>query len=303
MNIIKFKDVIRIGDVLFNRYLKGKYAYFVHMRYAVPFDLISVGDYVAIENDIDILLKSDTPRWDMQKGDIAAYVDESKTDEANSIGEFVRSNKFTTDECVTLDEVKRFRTWLASNLLEFDLNNHGCPRYSLYTEQFTHVLEYYSKGMYDDVCKWLTEIKPATSIQDVQLGCGCNMKPTDIFPVVEHCRALNEYRSHIYALMVHEFSQVDFWTQFPAEFIVEFKCYIDNIITLKLPLKPNERSSAFVDCECFNDTAQLVHMETLSKLSTALGYLAQDLISGNRNFIRDAFHKWAAELYEAMEWQ
>ena len=49
MNIIKFKDIIVNGDDVFNKKFKGKYAYWVHMKYAMSFDDISTTDYVRYE--------------------------------------------------------------------------------------------------------------------------------------------------------------------------------------------------------------------------------------------------------------
>ena len=51
MNIIKFKDQIRPLDDLFNTYLKGKYAYWIQMRYVVPFEYISQAEYIKYESD------------------------------------------------------------------------------------------------------------------------------------------------------------------------------------------------------------------------------------------------------------
>ena len=115
MNIIKLKDQIRPGDDLFNTYLKGKYAYWIQMRYIVPFDFISTGQYVDMESDITKLtgwkergLKCPDPYyWDLRVSNIEAWVDSEGTEEANNLNKFLIHNKFTADSTVSAPPRRR----------------------------------------------------------------------------------------------------------------------------------------------------------------------------------------------------
>ena len=67
MNIIKLQDKIMpegcVKSSFFNKYLKGKYAYWVRMRYIVPFDTMGYDAYVACEEDINKLLPNENGEY------------------------------------------------------------------------------------------------------------------------------------------------------------------------------------------------------------------------------------------------
>lgn len=313
MNLIKFKDQIRPGDDLFNTYLKGKYAYWIQMRYIVPFEFIDTRKYVEMEGDSTILTgwrdrgcaQPDPYYWDIRSGNIEAWVDIEGTEEANSINRFSIHNNFTSDSDITLDEIKKFRTWLAATLLRFDQANDGSQIHRLYNEDITEMLKYYAGGMYDPCVKALSKLGNTISIDRiVNSECGCS--GTNLSGLYnEHlstCDPLYAYRKYMYDQMVHAFSNIDFWTRFPELFIKEFKQYIDNIIQLNLPLKGTSWLSTFVDCTCHMNSDQLMYMEILKRLSKALEYIRLDDVTGNLNFISKALRDWSTELYEAMEW-
>ena len=307
MNIIKFKDQIRPFDDLFNTYLKGKYAYWIRMRYVVPFEFISDVDYVSMEGDIDILLNSDVKYWDINKGDIQMYVNSELTDSANNIIPFVRSNTFSTDSDLTIDEVKKFRRWLAETLLSFDRNMNGNQKNQLYTESFTKVLEYYANDMYNDVVKALLEINSEFNISNPKLsncGCGVGTDLSSLYGVASVlCNPVELYRKHIYNEMVKKFSDVDFWQNYSDEFLIEFKAYIDNIISLNLPLKISPYVSNFQDCSCTGqDEPQKAYMDILKRLSKSLQYIFDGDTKGHLNYISTAFIDWSTQLYEYMQW-
>lgn len=314
MNLIKFKDQIRPGDDLFNTYLKGKYAYWIQMRYIVPFAFIDAGKYVEFESDITKLTgwkdrgcsKPDPYYWDIQSGNIEAWVDIEGTEEANNINKFLVHNNFTSDSDITIDQIKKFRTWIATTLLSFDRRSDGTQKHKLYNEDLTEVLDYYARGMYNQCVKSLAKLNNAISVDKiVSSTCGCNSGSNLAGLYNESlstCDPLHAYRKYIYDQMISAFSNLDFWYQFPEPFLKEFKQYIDNIIQLNLPLRGAEWVNAFVDCACHSNTDQLNFQEILRRLSKALEYLRLDEISGNINFISKAFRDWATELYEMMEW-
>lgn len=314
MNIIKLKDQIRPGDDLFNTYLKGKFAYWIQMRYIVPFDFINRGQYVEMENDITKLtgwrergLKCPDPYyWDLQSGNIEAWVDAEGTEDANNINKFVVHNKFTADSDLTIDEIKRFRTWLATILLSFDCRADGTPKHAIYNEDTTEMLEYYAGGMYDKCVKSLMKLGNSIAVNRLTMnecGCASGGNLAGLYnESLTNCDPLYTYRKYRYEQMVSVFSNIDFWTQFPEAFIKEFKQYIDNIIQLNLPLKGASWISSFVDCTCHTSSDQLVFVEILRRLSKALEYLRLDETTGNLNFISKALRDWSSELYEVMEW-
>lgn len=294
-------------DDLFNTYLKGKYAYWIRMRYVIPFDFISQTDYISFEDDVDKLLKSDVKYWDSEKGDLGIYIDVNGTDSANNIMPFVRANKFTTDDDLTIDEIKRFRTWLAETLLTFDSNMNGVQKNELYTESFTKVLEYYAGGMFNDVVKALMEIDVTFNISTPGVsncGCGSGTSLSDLYGWgADICDPLGMYRKHIYNEMVKKFSDVDFWSDFSDIFLIEFKAYIDNIIRLNLPLTASPYVSNFTDCSCVGqEDSQEAYMEILKRLSKSLEYIYSGETKGHLNYISKAFTDWSTTLYELMEW-
>ena len=312
MNIIKFKDQIRPGDNLFNTYLKGKYAYWIQMRYIVPFEFIDTAQYVKFESDINALIgnpcgKPEIHYWDILKKntDLMAWVDAEATEDANSIAPFRRHNQFTTDEDITIDEVKKFRTCLATTLLSFDARESGQQKYCLFSEDFTAVLQYYAVGMYDQCIKALSKVDSSAKVEKLSVSdCGCaGGNLSGLYSESLHtCDPVGMYRKYMYGEMVKAFSQIEFWDQFPTTFLWDFKKYIDNIIALNLPLKGSAWVSTFVDCTCQSNTDQMVYTESLRRLSKALNHIATEDIMGNKNFISKALSDWATDLYESMEW-
>lgn len=315
MNIIKFKDLLRADDPLFNKYLKGKYAYWVQMRYVVPFDCINSAEYVKFENDIKHLIgwrerglkRPVVPYWDLLdcKSNLEGWIDVEATESANNIMPFIRQNKFTTDEDITIDEIKKFRRWLAENLLEFDRNEGGTQKNSLFSEEFTSVLEYYAGGMFDKVTKALSRIPLDAGVDVLNVhksGCSVCNSTNPYTPLVSTCDALSIYRKYNYQEMVKKFSNPDFWCDFSNTFLLEFKQYIDNIIACNLPLVPVEYQSVFTDCTCQGNSDQIFGIEALRRLSKSLSYITDDDMTGHKNFIGKAFSDWATSLYENMEW-
>ena len=328
MNIIKFKDSLRPDDALFNTYLKGKYAYWVHMRYVVPFEVITPEEYVFCEHD-DAYLKKFTGKYrDLFKDKaLSAWVDEIETEALNDIQKYIQANKHTTDPALTIDDVKKFRTWLATELLLMDQTASGKQKHELYTEEFTHVLEYYAQGMYDDVIKWLNKygqtalnfntnrstcgcvptineftLNGTGTVGVTGVSCGCGSSANDInLSLLNTCDPILVYRQAIKAKMVEYFGDMNFWMQMSPEFLSVFKAYIDNIIRLNLPFGSLKYTN-FDDCLCGKSSSQLAAMEILGRLARALELMISGETVGNRNYITDAFMDWARDLYELMYW-
>lgn len=330
MNIIKLKD-IKMPDsdpksAFFNKYLKGKYAYWVQMRYIVPFGLEVVDDhligmkhegYVACENDITKLLQREDGTWPKPYGsenidlweskEYMRYVDEVETDKINSTVEYRLKNKYSPDENITVDELKQFRTWLAKELLLMDQSEGGEQKYIHFTSTETHVLEYYAKNMYDDTIKILGEFGgQQVSFNELsQSSCGCGSSNLSSLYGSELvvCDPISIYRKNIYNKMVEMFSGSEFWERWSKEFILEIKKYVDNIINMNLPMHNSNLGEVFNDCGCIpTDNHQESFIGILKRLSTSLDYIYNDKTSGHRNYIATALKDWASQLYESMQW-
>lgn len=309
MNIIKLKDVIAPDSIswaeLFNMHLKGKYAYWIQMRYIVPFNFMKHGDYVACEED-ELKLKN-FPHIDIYDDGVIRYVDKLETDRINSIMEYKLKNKYTPDDNITVDELKNFRTWLATELLAFDLDKYGNPSHLQFAESEEHVLGYYANNMYDSTIKILTEFgRENVSFTPITTStCGCqNADISSLYGSELHtCDPISIYRSNIKSKMVEMFSSVDFWNRFAPEFILEIKKYVDNIIRCNLPLYADTLTENFVDCGCADKNDKQENLiKILSRLSESLGYIYRNEITGHKNYIYDALYDWSTQLYENMKW-
>lgn len=316
MNIIKFKDQIRQGDELFNKYLKGRYAYWVQMRYVVPLELITTQDYIMFEQDIKKLIgwrdrhlpRPEVCYWDLNitHADLVAWVDAEETEAANAIGKYELFNTFTTDEDLTVDQVKKFRTWLAQTLLVLDQNMDDTQKNVYYTEDETTMLQYYAAGMYNAVIKQLSKIPNEFGVAQIKnsaCGCGTGSDISNLYGSTGgFCDPIGLYRKYVYTQMVSKFSNLDFWAELPTTLVVKVRQYIDCIIRLNLPLIYSEYTSQFADCACMG-SGQLAKRDILNRLSKSLLMIIEDDIQGNKNFIADALRDWATELYENMEWK
>lgn len=311
MNIIKFKDNIKLHDDIFNTYLKGKYAYWVHCRYVIPLDYISIEEYIKYEADIQIMLnrRNDGKHkfyWDLHKeGAYLEYVDKEGTEEAMDLGKYVRHNSFACDDNITIEELKVFRKWLVQSLRSFDISCTGKPLYKLFDDNFIHVLDYYENNMFDDTVKWLSKygdsqtiLAPSTS----GTACGCVGKLE--MPVIENaCNPVYIYRRNIYMAMVEKFGETDFWSQFSDAFLLEFKQYIDNILRMHLPLAKTEYVTVLAECSCMENSYQVQAETILANLSQSIQYMIEDQTMGHVNFIQRSFQEWARQLFEMMYWK
>lgn len=319
MNIIKLQDKI-MPDTMpqaeyFNKHLKGKYAYWIQMRYIVSFDHMRHEGYVACEEDINKLLprKDGTyprpygaPSLDVYADGVINYVDSIETDNINNTIGFRAKNKYASDEDITIDELKMFRTWLAKELLKMDQTELGEQKKTYFNDLETHILEYYANDMYNSIIKMLSEVgtKQITLSQINTSACNChNSNLSSLYNMeLNSCDPVNVYKKGIYEGMVKMFSNFEFWQQWPSEFINEFKKYIDNIINCDFMLTQSSWKSEFIDCTCQSKSDQEMHMEILKRLSVSLGYIRDGQINSHKNYINDALYDWSSILYEKMKW-
>lgn len=292
MNLVKFKDVVL--DEFFNTHFKGKYAYLCRMKYAFTFDM-TTAEYAQVEQE------TGAPTIEKPYINIENYndaIDHEITEQINDVSAYIYKNSVQIDSDISLEDLKKFRSWLAEELLKL---------YE-YKDDVKNMLNYYAQGGYDDVIKILSLYPISTQIsQNVTTGCSCcnSTWPSttpNLLSTISSCDPVTSYRTSIYNCMVNTFSYLEFWTKYPSEFINEFYKYVDNIIKSGLYLGGATYASDFKSCECLNTDSHTANIMYLKNLRQALQYIMNDEIVGHKVFINTAFENWAKYVYEIMVW-
>lgn len=319
MNIVKLRDRLMPNNYkmaeLFNTRLKGKYAYWIQMRYIFPLDSLSYKEYIKYEqlDEIDFLSSDIIEHIDLYDEDccmidfVNAYVDICATEDANNIYNYIASNEYTTDSDVDIDMLRRFRAWLAEELLKLNSGIY-LDHTGKYTDEQVHMLEYYKNNMYDDVVKYIDAFanKTAAIKNAIASNCGCcssNAVSSLYTNDITVCDPSSIYTASIHNFMVKTFEDPQFWISLNADFIKLFKKYIDNIIQVGFVInKPQTVSNSFVECNCSTANDYNSTSDILNKLSISLGYIIDNDTNGHLNYMHDAFYNWAEHLYEYMYW-
>ena len=315
MNIIKLKDIVMPGEFkfsqFFNEKLKGKYAYWIQMRYIFPLESLDYRTYIKYEQfeDIDFLKPSTKEHIDLYTEEcnmcnfVHTYIDHCETEFANDVNEFRMLNEYVCDVDIDITKIRRFRTWLASEILLLNTNIAGEYTDDLSNEQL-HMLEYYKNNMYNDVVKYLSVFgnDDFYSTPTDTTTCGC-CSGTTLYQLsnISSCNALDIYKKNIHNLMVQTFSNVDFWLNLHKDFIVSFKKYIDNIIKAGL-IVSIDNSNVYITCKC-NNKSNDTYTQILRNLSETLNYIINDDTKGHTNFIYDSLYAWSDKLYDYMYWE
>lgn len=322
MNIIKLKDCIMPGNFemseFFNTKLKGKYAYFIQMRYIFPINSLCYRRYVELEqlDPIHFLDSSNIePHIDLYSEEycmidfVNMWVDEEATDEANDIRKYLSYNSYSSDADIDMSMIRNFRTWLADALLKFDLDIKG-NHMGMYSDTQIYMLDYYKAGMYNEVVRQLKMFGNSNAQlidnKPINGGCGCcssNISSVYNLGSLQMCDALQVYKNNLHNIMVQTFEEPDFWKQFNKDFIVTFKKYIDNIIRIGLKVQTGSSAVKYADCNC-TDNSDNSDFSTgiFNRLSIALGYIINNDMIGHINYIHDALYDWAEYLYDYMYW-
>ena len=342
MNIVKLKDIILDESCglspekieLFNTQFKGRYVHCINWTYLVPLEAMDNEAAIELSKELCIDLFSDLKA--IQKGittttsidqypwfylhELAEYVDENDTEKVNAIYKYIEYNSFTPDKELTLEQIKRFRTWLATvlfNLLskEPDVEKNTIAMLNYYKNEMNdsvidtlasfHV-DMPQVGIYTAGVQGVTGINVLSPVK--KSSCSCTHSSIAAMLAqpssVSVCDPIAIYRRALYSQMVDVFSDINFWMKREKELLLEIKHYIDAIIKLNLPLTASQYVSELYDCNCLTstDSAQERLMSILKNLSTAFDYMANDQVTGNKNFIGDTLNQWAAKLYEIMRW-
>lgn len=305
MNIIKIQDKLHPSDIYFNTHLKGKFAWWVRLQWIVPFDIMTEEQYAEAEQVTDKMFVELTKQEGWYKiYDIIDFVDTNETNCVNSISYLKIYNNFTPDGDITIDELKKFRTWLASVLLEM-INNDP---------DIKNMLNYYKECMWDETINGLTSMLKYSNlnqnIRSFDSRCSCCDSTSTLSSLYSqitlgNCDPIDIYRTSVYNKMVSVFSDINYWLSKPAEFMQTFKLYIDNLLKINLmPVLTNKTySNIFIECTCSDYDSDAFARSILERLSKSLEYIINCQTDGHKNYISDAFTDWSKYLYEHMEWK
>ena len=319
MNIVKLKDVLMPSEFamadFFNSKLKGKYAYWIQMRYIFPLDSLNYCSYIDYEQmDFKDFTEDGVKYIDLYSEEycmidfVNYFVDLCETEEVNNVYKYIAANAYATDEDIDINTLRGFRTWLATELLNL---NSGLYEDHLgkYSEEQIHMLEFYKNNMYNDVIKYLNMF----GSKDVRIvnnttknSCGCattNINSIYNTGSISTCNARNIYVDNIHNLMVKTFEDPNFWIAINTNFIKVFKKRIDNIIKAGFTIEIGSDKNPYIECSCSDSTINTNGTKILERLSTALGYIIDKSTMGHINFIHDALYDWAEYLYEKMIWE
>lgn len=310
MNIIKFKDIIVPDNNVFNEHFKGKYCLWPKLTWAVNFNDVDFNEYVDLEQSVIEPQDMEIPYLVVMpaSSEMIDLVDIEATTKANSTSRFEAENKFLPGSDITIEELKQFRSWLASSLLSLQKYDDDTTK---------SMLEYYQEHMNDRIVRTLRKFSTYFNTSDLNVNysyntCGCTNNPTKIskdllskeLTVYSGCDPIDVYKMGIYSKMVEIFSNMYYWIDgFETKnFLIDFKKYIDNIIDCEFVLGSGNSIYGITDCMCINQNNQEVNTLILKNLSKSLEYIINDDVIGHKNFISDSFSKWAKNLYEYMEW-
>ena len=241
------------------------------------------------------------PRENWLKRD---YIDDEETNKINDISWYLKYNSHMPGGSVSLDDLKKFRTWLADELLDIMGDSLSIDN--------RHILEYYDSdnNMMDDTVKWLTYFggKDIEMKQTSVSPCGCtgNGNLSSLYnESLSVCDPVSIYRSNIKNGMITLFSNIDTWANLPEGELDEIITYIDGIINANLPLVNSSTDIYnFYTCGCLqnSDFAQAQAQSLLGELKNVFIWIKAGDITGHKNSIATTLTTWASTLYENMYW-
>lgn len=302
MNIVKIKDEHIDSSVsfhdLFESSFRGKYVVCINWFYCIPIENHTNTDII----DLSLDASDDIPSDAIMFQDLldANLVDIEETEKINDLNKYRKFNSFVSSE-LTSSQIKMFRTWLASTLLYFELEED---------EDTILMLKYYKDSMYDGVIQVLSRFGKYTQDRvdenDKKCSCGCGQSLSIMSTTlpINICDPISIYRTNMHNKMVDVFSDTNFWLKYDKDFIKMFKLYIDNIIKMNLPFNNSNNTSMIVECSCDinSNTSQSLAMDQLRQLSQSLQYIIDDDIAGHKLYIYNSLMTFANNLYDYMQW-
>ena len=327
MNIVKFKDIM-LDETdwrapLFNEKFRGKYCWCVNWEWCVSFDDIDESIYIAsssadsIPDGVDYLLTTDCED----------LVDQAATMRINSIDSYILSNSYVPSE-FTLDQIKKFRTFVAESLLANSIAWDEEYDETL-TDKITKMLTYYKNGMWDEVIKSLAAfsdiaglnvtgtytdcgcggttsgatvmLKDQTGMYRSASSCGCSSANASLL-LSNTCDCVALYRSSIRNFMIDIFSDWRFWDKVTDTVVPDMIAMLKAILEAGLPLSFNSTDVIYGDCSCLGGNTDEAGKLIISNLIKALTYIKDDDVVAHKNFVKNSLFAWASKLYERMEW-
>lgn len=323
MNIIKFLDknldtskyLSNIDIEWYENNVKGKYTYWIHCNFVVAFDDIDDTTYNDLEQENNDYIEGyldtanikylDLNALREEEVDIDSYIDNSRTLAANDAYVYKNYNTYVPAGKYTLDKIKKFRTWLAENLLLYKSN---------LTDDDKHVLAYYAGGMNDETIDWLKKFGQEQTIYNGTVTtstceCGSNTNISSLYNTsTSICDPISIYKSNIKYAMINLFSNIDFWKELYADnddFYDDIIGYVNAIIQANLNLVKDVPSiiETFT-CACLTNSnlAQETAISILKSLVLALTNIKDNKTSGIKTDITRTLSIWASDLYELMQW-
>ena len=156
MNIVKLKD-IKLDEScglssdkidLFNAQFKGRYVHCINWTYLVPLEKMNNEDAITLSKELQegttTITSIDQYPW-FYLHELAEYVDENDTEKVNAIYKYIEYNSFTPDKELTLEQIKMFRTWLATMLFNLLSKEPDVEKNTI------AMLNYYKNEMNDNV--------------------------------------------------------------------------------------------------------------------------------------------------------
>lgn len=292
MNIVKFKDVILEGDDLFNTYLKGQYVYAINWQWLHPITPdFGNREYIsASKNPLELTIR-------IGYTDYIDYIDMDETTRINDVKLFMYKNTQKTDIDITIEDVKKFRTNLAIWLWDYNLINEN------FDVKIRTMVNYYRQNMNDETTRILINImgttySPVTVSTFVSSNtCGCGSTNVQQLQSSGSCNTLDTYVQAIHFIMFNTFSDYTFWLD-KTEICQRMIKYLQTIINQNLPLTTE---TDVINCSTIHIDYQLRHQQQLQNVITALEYIVNDDINGNKNFITQALRGFA-EMYDRLQW-
>ena len=340
MNIVKIKDILLDNEsslkeeqmALFNESFRGKYVNAINWTYCIPIEELSATETVDVSqsltkivDDRPVVLSNENPleghKW-LLLNDIISYIDEIATEEANKTTKYEAFNANLHTDKLTWEDVRYFRTWLATLLYDSQIIDDY---------KTNEMLKYYKNEMVDETVKHLkefTDVLASTLVTTSSCGCGSsisasvqNQSTTGVtilqgastscgcggmtLPVAisDLCDPLEKYRSAMRAFMISIFSDMDFWLKYDKAFLLEIKKYIDAIIDFNPAFNLNNGIDILRNCVCEDQTLQGTAIQILRNVSLAFQYMGTDDLTDHKNFIITSLNTWATTLYEKMIWK
>lgn len=235
--------------------------------------------------------------------DYMSYVDNEKTSEINDVESYRYMNNFVSDDDITEQELRRFRTYVAESFLALthDLNE--------YDEK---MLKYYANEMNDESLRMLmkmTTMIPMNNIVTDTAQCGCSASQSQLYltsaanAFAGTCDFIAMYRAGMHRIMVNFMTNIDTWMPHDL-FINDVKRYLENIMKMNFSLYKINTTSFNTDCSLLNEknASQMSAHTVLNNMIIALTHIQNKTHASHMNFIKSTFNTFFESYYEIMRW-